>query len=940
MSIQRVFLGSGRHCLHAVVDHLCERFPDSGGNWDLGDLLLLLPGARAGRRLEALLLDSAGARDLLLIPPSIATLGALPDVLVVPRLLAATTAAEQLAWIQVLQGADHSTLARLIGQGGHPGGEYSAEAFEAFAGRLALLSGELGGAGLNFADVASHESIAASWDSRRWEDLAALQERQASLLETAGFESRDVRLRMAAAGEAEILSSGHGSIGVISADMNAMQRQLLDRLETTGRTVFSLIHADDDDADSFDAYGCVDPAAWIDRPIDLPDGVVRFMDGPEDQVACVVDLIGGLGKSSTPDDLVIGVPDESLLPHCRRILPTWGVPVHDPSGVPMLQASLVRLLAGIERYLEDGLASEFGALLRHPLIERWLAVTSDAADYDVITAFDCYIEASLPLVMPRGLPEGYEKLGAVIRPLIKRLHLLRNREEKPGEWAEVILELLLDFLEPSTAGMSEQDIKVLDQVVDELRDLAEIPADLSAGQSAPSVLRLLLRMLERGVLSQPPGGPAVELLGWLECHLDDAGTLLLAGFNEGVVPESVNADPFLPNEIRSALSIVDNDRRYARDAFLLQAILNSGRRVHVVAGRRGSEGDPLRPSRLLLTGDTESMAQRVLAFAGDGQQQFQHDPDASQDPADGFVPCPPPRSIRPVTMMSVTAFSTYLACPYRYMLSNVLGLKVQDDCYEEMSASAFGILAHDVLEDFGHGECREDAPTTDVNVIIEQLDSYLDARADARFGPSRLPSVALQLQLLRRRLHAFAAAQAAWARKGWHIRHVELSFGADTARRKHDHPPVPFPGRESILLVGRIDRIDINMETGRICALDYKTSNTATSPEKAHRSKSAWVNLQLPLYRHLVESTGIDLDSCDVGYVNLPADLEETRIDPATWTQDDYEEADAAAKAVIDGILAGRFEVSADYSLPWDDWERICGVEALRLTSTYDEVST
>ena len=54
---------------------------------------------------------------------------------------------------------------------------------------------------------------------------------------------------------------------------------------------------------------------------------------------------------------------------------------------------------------------------------------------------------------------------------------------------------------------------------------------------------------------------------------------------------------------------------------------------------------------------------------------------------------------------------------------------------------------------------------------------------------------------------------------------------------------------------------------------DYKTSDTATTPEKAHRKRNGdWVDLQLPLYRHLVAGLGITGD-LDMAYIVLPKDV-------------------------------------------------------------------
>src|SRR5690606_35854101 len=83
---------------------------------------------------------------------------------------------------------------------------------------------------------------------------------------------------------------------------------------------------------------------------------------------------------------------------------------------------------------------------------------------------------------------------------------------------------------------------------------------------------------------------------------------------------------------------------------------------------------------------------------------------------------------------------------------------------------------------------------------------------------------------------------------GWRIVKVEV---------EPPEPGVPFDvdGRP-VLLRGRIDRIDRNERTGEWAVFDYKTSDTGQPPEKTHRrgrgKERRWVDLQLPLYRHLL----------------------------------------------------------------------------------------
>ena len=80
-------------------------------------------------------------------------------------------------------------------------------------------------------------------------------------------------------------------------------------------------------------------------------------------------------------------------------------------------------------------------------------------------------------------------------------------------------------------------------------------------------------------------------------------------------PGGGRADLFLPDRLRGALGLEDSERRYAQDNYALN-LLAASRRLQLVAGRRGPEGDPLIPSRLLFAcdADGDELAQQARAF--------------------------------------------------------------------------------------------------------------------------------------------------------------------------------------------------------------------------------------------------------------------------------------------------------------------------------------
>ncbi|MBL8826457.1 MAG: hypothetical protein JNM18_05690, partial [Planctomycetaceae bacterium] len=80
MPIARRFLGWDRPLLAAAVDELLSLFGQAA-SLDLGEVIVVTPGAAAGRRLLELLVDRATNEHRPLVPPRFVTQGELPELL-------------------------------------------------------------------------------------------------------------------------------------------------------------------------------------------------------------------------------------------------------------------------------------------------------------------------------------------------------------------------------------------------------------------------------------------------------------------------------------------------------------------------------------------------------------------------------------------------------------------------------------------------------------------------------------------------------------------------------------------------------------------------------------------------------------------------------------------------------------------------------------------
>ncbi len=234
-------------------------------------------------------------------------------------------------------------------------------------------------------------------------------------------------------------------------------------------------------------------------------------------------------------------------------------------------------------------------------------------------------------------------------------------------------------------------------------------------------------------------------------------------------------------------------------------------------------------------------------------------------------------------------------------MKRVCDLEAVDDAAAELDAPSFGVLLHHVLGGFGRDI---DGPRHNERLqhVIDYLLESLDAAGKERYGSElRRPAVRLQFEQARVRLRAFAVHQTDGVRNGWRIVYAE--------DEDKDILSCPFAVDDgNIDLIGRIDRIDIHDKTGALRILDYKTGDTALTPDKSHRKANDWIDLQLPLYRHLRRRISLKVsEGCSVqlGYFNLPKHAGEAGVEIAKWDEELLESADAAARQVIRNLWKG-----------------------------------
>lgn len=198
---------------------------------------------------------------------------------------------------------------------------------------------------------------------------------------------------------------------------------------------------------------------------------------------------------------------------------------------------------------------------------------------------------------------------------------------------------------------------------------------------------------------------------------------------------------------------------------------------------------------------------------------------------------------------SVSGLEEFAACPFRFFVAR--GLRAQERMEFEADLREKGSFQHEILAAFHQSIQKDNLRWRDVSprearqriraIGAELLPNYRDGLlvADQRRR--------FAAQILIESLERLVDTLVLWARHyGFDPAHVEISFGLDDSGLPGWR--IDLDGRHSLVLRGRIDRVDLLLDEGRDEALavviDYKSSARELDPVLVHHG----LELQLLSY--------------------------------------------------------------------------------------------
>lgn len=583
-------------------------------------------------------------------------------------------------------------------------------------------------------------------------------------------------------------------------------------------------------------------------------------------------------------------PDRALARRVAGELGRWGIEIDDSAGVPLLDTApalfLRLLLAAVE---SDFAPVPLLSLLKHP---NFRVLTEWEEERRALSALERFaLRGARP-------PPGFEGI---------RFALENARADDDSDQKKEALRLALAFCDALEAAL-----RPLASEPSGTRSVAGWTASLitaaeacarglwkgSAGEAVSALVgeiaeakgpllslrefRLLVDQTGAGRALRPRTRthPRLAIWGLLEARLQSADLLILGGLNEGVWPQVPDIDPWANRTMREAIGLGAPERWIGVAAHDFEA-LAAGANVILTAAEK-VDGSPVKRSRFLLRLENFLKRQEQPRTAWQSWAQAIVRAGVAR-PVKAPQPCPAP-DLRPTTFR-ITDIKTLRRDPYAIYARCVLGLKKLDPVEADTAAADRGTLFHAILEAFVK-RFPDRLPVNAREELVAMGDRQIAEHVSAEEAA----------QVLRGRFRRMAGRYLKWESE-------HRAAARNAAVEIQGEIPLDVAGRR-ILLRGRVDRVDIERETGGLIVFDYKTGRT---PSK--RQVELMLDPQLPLSAllvqraNLVEAQGL----ARLGYLRVGGS--NAAIDKVRFDQ-------AAAVELIAKTEAGLCALLAKYARP------------------------
>lgn len=644
--------------------------------------------------------------------------------------------------------------------------------------------------------------------------------------------------------------------------------------------------------------------------------VTRIEAGSAEEEAEAVALIMREVAERPGETAALVSPDRVLARRVAIRLQSWGIRVDDSAGRPLPKtvpgAFLDLMLAALAGRFRP---APLMALLKHPLTRLGLPVADvrrRARQLELLAFRRPYLGEGLDAVRAAAAETSGETVAFLQPPRAAS----RIDAEDRARVLDLVLRVeqafapLLDLAgsDRPASALARAHVEVAEALATDETGSAETLWAEEAGETAATLLASLrdetlaapeialtdypafFRTLAQSETVRPRVAvhPRLFIWGPFEARLQQPGTVILGGLNDGTWPERAEPDPWLNRPMLEALGLPPPEARIGDAAHDFTMLAGAPRVILTRATK--IDGVPTVPSRWLMRLDAVldglGLPQALAGEETEPWLDWARERDRIAERITIAPPAPAPAIRHRPRTMSVTGIERWTGNPYAIFARNILRLEPMPALSGEPDERLRGILIHEALTRFGR-TYPDRLPDDTAGTLVAYASEVL-----ALLQPH--PRV---IALWRPRFARFArwfAETEPGRRQGMALVRTEVG-GVHVI----EAPGGPFR------LTARADRIDI-AEDGRLVITDYKSGTVPKAAEVA----SGW-SPQLPLEAAIAMAGGFD--QVPAGAIAGLRYIQAGGGDPPGEVRDIVAE-DLAALA--ETTLAGAAELIALYDRP------------------------
>jgi ATP-dependent helicase/nuclease subunit B len=315
----------------------------------------------------------------------------------------------------------------------------------------------------------------------------------------------------------------------------------------------------------------------------------------------------------------------------------------------------------------------------------------------------------------------------------------------------------------------------------------------------------------------------IQIMGILETRILDFDNLIIAGMNEGVLPQSIISNSFIPYDLKKHHNLPTDEDHQAVFAHHFYRLIQRSKNISMIYNGNGEDNANSEKSRYIT-----QLLNELNPVAGHSIEFFTYSPD-DQNSQTKNTKYPSTEKIHEKLDyyfaekgLSPSALNKLLQCPLDFYYRYILEMKENDQVEENIESSTFGTKIHDVLEDIFKTNFLEKNIPLQSDILRKekkQLKSRLNEKyletftaEEIKYGQNRL-SFEVSLDFLERFIDG-QIAEIENSKEPIFIAQLEYPFKTELEFEINGK-------KKKIILTGLADRIDRTGTLTRI--IDYKS---------------------------------------------------------------------------------------------------------------------